>query len=121
MNEKQSPSPNVDLVGYGCLHRINIVGKELTFRFEEKGTLLRTVVEEFAERLGIGSWEFNRTHWAVWMSSPETTHGLSIRGTFALGPTGGNIRSECYIHQPGIRFRRFQIPRKDPRCSQFLG
>jgi TIR domain len=65
MYETGSESQNIDLVRYGCLRSIKIVGKELVFRFEEKGKYLRTVVEEFAERLGIDSWEFKRTHWAV--------------------------------------------------------
>ncbi len=65
MYEKHSRSPNVDLVRYGCLHNIKVVGNELVFRFEEKGTFLRAVIEEFAERLGINSWEYNRTHWAI--------------------------------------------------------
>jgi hypothetical protein len=56
----------VDLVRYGCLRSIKVVGKQLVFKFEEKGTFLRTVVEEFAGRLGIrSSWELGTTHWAV--------------------------------------------------------
>jgi len=65
MYESGSRSPNVHLVRYGHLHSIKVVGKELVFRFEEKGKFLRTVVEEFAERLGIDSFEFHRTHWAI--------------------------------------------------------
>lgn len=37
----------------------------MVFRFEEKGKFQRSVVEEFAGRLGIDSWEQHRTHWAV--------------------------------------------------------
>lgn len=65
MYEQGSRSPNVDLVRYGCLHSIKVVSDDLVFKFEEKGTFLRTVIEEFAERLGIDKWEYNRTHWAV--------------------------------------------------------
>ncbi len=65
MYESGSESMNVDLVRYGCLRHIKVVGRELVFRFEEKGKFLRSVVEEFATRLGVNSFEFNRTHWAV--------------------------------------------------------
>jgi hypothetical protein len=65
MYETGSKSPNVDLVRYGCLRGIKSVGRELVFKFEEKGKFQRTVVEEFAARLGIDSWEFSRTHWAI--------------------------------------------------------
>jgi TIR domain-containing protein len=65
MYESGSKSLNADLVRYGCLHDIRVVGKEIVFRFEEKGKFLRTVVEEFAERLGFGAFEEHRTHWAV--------------------------------------------------------
>jgi len=44
------------------LHSIKVVGNDLVFKFEEKGTFLRTVIEEFAERLGIEASEYNRTH-----------------------------------------------------------
>jgi hypothetical protein len=65
MYEAGAKGPNVDLVRYGCLRSIKVVQKELVFKFEEKGKFLRSVVEEFAGRLGIDPWEFNRTHWAI--------------------------------------------------------
>src|SRR6266851_2995231 len=66
MYETGSKGSNVDLVRFGCLRSIKVVGKEVVFRFEEKGKFLRTVVEEFAGRLGIhSSWELGTTHWAV--------------------------------------------------------
>jgi TIR domain len=66
MYETGSKGPNVDLVRYGYLHNIKMVDEELVFKFEEIGTFLRSVVEEFAERLGIrSSWELGTTHWAV--------------------------------------------------------
>ncbi|MGD1089926.1 MAG: hypothetical protein ABR955_14560, partial [Verrucomicrobiota bacterium] len=65
MYEKSSESVNANLVRYGCLHSIKKAGKNLVFRFEEKGKFLRSVIEEFADRLEIHSFEFNRTHWAV--------------------------------------------------------
>jgi hypothetical protein len=66
MYENGSHSPNVDLIRYGCLRNIKILRQELVFRFEEKGKLQRTVIEEFAGRLGIvDRFEFNRHHWAI--------------------------------------------------------
>jgi hypothetical protein len=65
MYEEHSKSPNVDVIRYGHLHGIRVVNKELVFRFEEKGRFTRLIVNEFAQRLGINEWEFNRTHWAV--------------------------------------------------------
>ncbi len=47
MYETGSKSPNVDLVRYGCLRGIKSVGRELVFKFEEKGKLQRIVVEEW--------------------------------------------------------------------------
>jgi len=65
MYEEHSKSVNVDIVRYGRLSGINKVGRELVFGFDEGGRFTRAVVEEFAGRLGINAWEFNRTHWAV--------------------------------------------------------
>lgn len=65
MYEKQSESANADLIRYGRLHTIKATHGELTFRFEEKGKFTRTVVDDFAARLGISRFEFHRTHWAV--------------------------------------------------------
>jgi hypothetical protein len=65
MYESGSQSLNADSVGYGYLHEIRVVGKEMVFRFEEKGKFPRTVVEEFAGRLGFGASEEHRTHWAI--------------------------------------------------------
>jgi len=65
MYEKNSESPNVDLIRYGRLHDIKVDGSELIFRFEEKGQFARSVIEEFAGRLNIERFELHRTHWAV--------------------------------------------------------
>ena len=67
MYEDSSKNANADLVRYGRLYEIKVVRHgELTFRFEEKGKFTRTVIEEFATRLGItDNFEFYRTHWAV--------------------------------------------------------
>ena len=66
MYEAGSRSPNVDLVRYGYLHGIKLVQKKLVFKFEEKGKFSRTVINDFAARLGIVEpWEFGRHHWAI--------------------------------------------------------
>ena len=65
MYEEHSKSVHADVVRYGRLYGIKKVGKALAFGFDEKGRLTRAVVEEFAGRLGINAWEFNRTHLAV--------------------------------------------------------
>lgn len=65
MYESGSKSLSADLVRYGRLNDIRVAGKEMVFRFEEKGKFPRTVVEEFAGRLGFGPSEEHRTHWAV--------------------------------------------------------
>jgi hypothetical protein len=65
MYESASESLNVGVVRYGHVHSIKVADEKLVFRFHEKGKFLRTVVEEFATRLGIHKFEFNRTHWAI--------------------------------------------------------
>jgi hypothetical protein len=65
MYERGVESPNAEVVRYGHLRDIKVAGDNLVFRFNEEGRFLRSVVEEFADRLGIGRWELNRTHWAV--------------------------------------------------------
>lgn len=57
--------PNPDLVRYGVVRDIRVSGHEIVFRFEEQGHLSRPDIAEFADRLGIGKWEMNRTHWAI--------------------------------------------------------
>ena len=65
MYEKHSEGPNIDLIRYGRLHHIRLDGSELIFGFEEKGQFTRSVIEEYAGRLNIESFEWHRTHWAV--------------------------------------------------------
>jgi len=65
MYERNSEGPNIDVVRYGILREIRVVRTEITFRFSEEGRFSREMVEEFADRLGIDSFEFNRTHWAI--------------------------------------------------------
>jgi hypothetical protein len=65
MYEAGVAAPQTDCVRYGALRGIAIVGKDVTFRFQEEGQFTRADVREFADRLGMGRWEENRTHWAV--------------------------------------------------------
>jgi len=65
MYESGVESPNAEVVRYGYLHDIRFVGDNLVFRFNEEGRFPRSVVEEWAERLGTGRFELNHTHWAV--------------------------------------------------------
>jgi len=66
MYERGTEGPNADIVRYGYLRDIKVVPlKELVFRFNEEGRFPRSVVQEFAVRLGIEYWEQNRTHWAI--------------------------------------------------------
>jgi hypothetical protein len=57
--------PNPDLVRYGFARNIRQVGREVVFHFEEHGHLSKSDIAEFADRLGMGQWEKNRTHWAI--------------------------------------------------------
>ena len=47
------------------LRCLELDGNDLLFRFNEEGRFPRSIVQEFADRLGIGRLELNRTHWAV--------------------------------------------------------
>ena len=47
--EEHSGSAHVDIVRYGQLYDIKLVGKDLVFKFGEKGRFSRTVVKEFAD------------------------------------------------------------------------
>ena len=65
MYERGSEGPNPSLVRYGHLRNIRVVGGTLSFGFAQKGHLNRSVVQEFAEMLGLSDFEQSRTHWAV--------------------------------------------------------
>jgi len=55
MYEEHSTGVNVELIRYGRLYAIKVVHGDLTFRFEEKGKFTRTVIKDFATRLGIAN------------------------------------------------------------------
>ena len=63
--EDGSASPSVNIVRYGRLTEVKLVGEELVFKFKEEGKFSKSVVKEFSDRLDITPWEFNRTHWAI--------------------------------------------------------
>ena len=63
--EEQTQGHNADLVRYGLVREIRLNAKYLFFRFQEEGRLSKDVLNEFATRLGLSSFELNRTHWAV--------------------------------------------------------
>jgi hypothetical protein len=65
MYERGVESPSAEVVRYGYLQDIKVAGDDLVFRFNEEGRFPRSLVVEFADRLGIGRLELNRTHWAV--------------------------------------------------------
>jgi hypothetical protein len=65
MYERGTKAPNADIVRYGQLREIKVAGHKLTFRFVEEGRVSRSVLDEFANRLGFGDYEQGRTHWAV--------------------------------------------------------
>ena len=54
-----------DVVRYGSLCDIRPCDGELVFRFAEEGRFTRSQIEEYADRLDISAFEFNRTHWAI--------------------------------------------------------
>ncbi len=65
MYERGVQSRNADVVRYGNLEDIRVGKIEILFRFNEEGRFTKSDIEEFADRLGIGIYELNRTHWAV--------------------------------------------------------
>jgi hypothetical protein len=65
MYENGSEAEHKNTVSYGILRDVTLAGDELTFRFEQDGYFPRKVVREFGDRLGIHSFEYNRTHWAI--------------------------------------------------------
>jgi hypothetical protein len=58
-------APNGETVRCGSIRDLRVAGGELVFRFTEEGRFTRELIEEFADRLDITNWEFNRTHWAI--------------------------------------------------------
>ncbi|MBL8879210.1 MAG: TIR domain-containing protein [Phycisphaerales bacterium] len=65
MYELCADSSHKDSVRLGRIHAIRRSGHELIFQFNETGRLPRALITEFADRIGINQFEFNRTHWAI--------------------------------------------------------
>jgi TIR domain len=65
MYETNTEGPNADVIRYGHVRDIRVAGNELVFRFAEEGRFSKSVVQEFADRLGVDKWEQTRTHWAI--------------------------------------------------------
>lgn len=65
MYEQCCESVAANIVRYGFLKDIRVVGRSLQFRFEGEGYCTREVVRGFNRRLEIDDFEYNRTHWAI--------------------------------------------------------
>jgi hypothetical protein len=65
MYERRTECANSEVVRYGQIRSVQVVRKELVFRFAEAGRLDRTILEEFSSRLGIDGLEHGHTHWAI--------------------------------------------------------
>ncbi len=63
--ENKTDGPNAAVVRYGFVQEIRVNPRYVFFRFQEEGRILRSVLNEFATRIGLSSFELNRTHWAV--------------------------------------------------------
>jgi hypothetical protein len=63
--ENNTQGLNADVVRYGFVRDIHVNPRYVFFRFQEEGRIARSALNEFATRLGLSSFELNRTHWAV--------------------------------------------------------
>ena len=63
--ENRTDGVNADVVRYGFVREIHVNPRYVFFRFQEERQTSRTILNEFATRLGLSSSELNRTHWAV--------------------------------------------------------
>lgn len=54
-----------DVVRYGYLHGIEMVGTSLQFNFREEAHCDLDLIDEFAVALSLHEWERTRTHWAI--------------------------------------------------------
>jgi hypothetical protein len=61
----ESASDDLGIVRYGSMTGIKVVGSRIKFNFDTQGFFRTELIEEFGNRLGIDSWEYNRTHWAI--------------------------------------------------------
>jgi hypothetical protein len=63
--ELGADGPNVELVRVGKIAKIRAGKREISFSFKETGRVSRAVIVEHQRLLGIDSFEFHRTHWAI--------------------------------------------------------
>ena len=63
--EKHTGGPNADVVRYGFIHKFYTNSDFILFQFTEKGRIAKGLFEQFSSRLGLDSFELNRTHWAL--------------------------------------------------------
>ena len=63
--ESNTRGQNAKVVRYGFAREIRVSVRYVFFRFEEEGRISSDVLLEFWTRLGLSSFELNRTHWAV--------------------------------------------------------
>lgn len=63
--ENHTEGTNATVVRYGFVREIRVNARYVFFRFEEEGRISRSILNDFATRLGLSSFELNRTHWAV--------------------------------------------------------
>lgn len=63
--ENNTQGLNTDVVRYGFVRDIHVNPRYVFFRFQEEGRIARSALNEYATRLGLSSFELNRTHWAV--------------------------------------------------------
>lgn len=63
--ENHAEGPNAAVVRYGFVREMRVNARYVFFRFQEEGRIPRSVLTDFAARLGLSSSELNRTHWAV--------------------------------------------------------
>lgn len=57
--------PAAHVVRHGVIRDLKVVDRQMLFKFEEQGHFLKPTIADYADRLGIGRFELNRTHWAV--------------------------------------------------------
>lgn len=65
MYESGADGSSAEVVKYGHIQDVRVSGHDVAFRFSQQGTFPRSVIYEFANRIGLVHSERNRTHWAL--------------------------------------------------------
>jgi len=63
--ENGTQCKNADAVRYGVVRDIQCNGHYVLFRFEEQSRIPKSNLKDFSSRLGLATYELNRTHWAL--------------------------------------------------------